>query len=73
VTKNVAPMPTHTPWNLVAIKYGDQFADSAVVNGASIYSLLVKGQAVPLKAWTGPEGSSRLRLPDFKTIDTLRW
>jgi hypothetical protein len=21
-------------------------------------------------AWTGPEGSIRLRLPDFKTIDT---
>jgi hypothetical protein len=22
---------------------------------------------------TGPEGSRRLRLPDFKTIGTLRW
>jgi hypothetical protein len=22
------------------------------------------------KAWTGPEGSRRLRLPDFKTIGT---
>ena len=30
----------------------------------------VKGKAVPLQAWTGPEGSSRLRLPDFKTIGT---
>jgi len=29
-----------------------------------------KGKAVPLKAWTGPEGSRRLRLPDFKTIGT---
>jgi len=29
-----------------------------------------KGKAIPLKAWTGPEGSRRLRLPDFKTIDT---
>jgi len=27
-------------------------------------------QAVPLQAWTGPEGSRRLRLPDFKTIGT---
>jgi hypothetical protein len=25
----------------------------------------VKGKAVPLQAWTGPEGSRRLRLPDF--------
>ena len=26
------------------------------------------GKAIPLQAWTGPEGSRRLRLPDFKTI-----
>jgi hypothetical protein len=26
-----------------------------------------KGKANPLQAWTGPEGSRRLRLPDFKT------
>jgi hypothetical protein len=24
-----------------------------------------KGKAIPLQAWTGPEGSRRLRLPDF--------
>jgi len=29
-----------------------------------------KGKAVPLQAWTGPEGSRRLRLSDFKTIST---
>jgi hypothetical protein len=29
-----------------------------------------KGKAIPLRAWTGPEGSRKLRLPDFKTIDT---
>jgi hypothetical protein len=28
-----------------------------------------KGKAIPLQDWTGPEGSRRLRLPDFKTID----
>ena len=32
-----------------------------------------KGKAIPLQAWTGPEGSSSLRLPDFKTIGTWRW
>jgi hypothetical protein len=26
--------------------------------------------AIPLKAWTGPEGSRSLRLPDFNTIGT---
>jgi hypothetical protein len=25
----------------------------------------VKGKAIPLQAWTGPEVSRRLRLPDF--------
>jgi hypothetical protein len=29
-----------------------------------------KGKAIPLQAWTGPEGSRSLRLPDFKTICT---
>jgi hypothetical protein len=29
-----------------------------------------KGKAIPLHAWTGPEVSRRLRLPDFKTIGT---
>jgi len=29
-----------------------------------------KGKAIPLQAWTGPEDSRRLRLPDFKTIGT---
>jgi hypothetical protein len=27
-----------------------------------------KGKAVPVRAWTGPEGSRKLRLPDFKTV-----
>ena len=29
-----------------------------------------KGKVIPLKAWTGSEGSRRLRLPHFKTIST---
>jgi len=29
-----------------------------------------KVKAIPLQAWTGPEGSRRLRLPDFKKIGT---
>jgi len=29
-----------------------------------------KGKSIPLQAWTGPEGSRKLRLPDFKKIGT---
>ena len=32
-----------------------------------------KGKEIPLQAWTGPEGSRRLRFPDFKTTGTWMW
>jgi len=34
------------------------------------YRYNCKGKAIPLQAWTGPEGFRRLRLPDFKTFGT---
>jgi hypothetical protein len=40
--------------------------------GDNVNNLAVKGKgrAMPLQVRTGPEGSRRLRLPDFKTIGT---
>ena len=35
-----------------------------------ISSLKGKGRVIPEQAWTGPEGSRWLRLPDFKTTGT---
>ena len=32
-----------------------------------MYIYIAKSKAVPLQAWTGPEGSRKLRLPDFVT------
>jgi len=29
--------------------------------------VVVKGKAIPLQAWSGPEGSRKLRFPDFMT------
>jgi len=37
------------------------------ISAAQQGSEFVKGKAVPLQAWTGPEGSRKLRLPDFVT------
>ena len=37
------------------------------------YGLVCTLKALPLQACTGPEGSRRLRLPDFKTFGTWRW
>ena len=31
------------------------------------YTLQIKGKAVPLQAWSGPDGSMKLRFPDFIT------
>ena len=33
----------------------------------SNYNSKGKGKAVPLQAWSGPEGSRKLRFPDFMT------
>jgi hypothetical protein len=30
------------------------------------------GKTIPVEAFSGPEGSRRLRLPDFMTVDTRR-
>jgi len=32
-----------------------------------VFNCIHKGKSVPLQAWTGPEGSRTLRLPDFVT------
>ena len=29
-----------------------------------------KGKAIPVQAWIGPEGSRKLKLPDFKKVGT---
>jgi len=44
-------------------------------NKVPTYNVTIKGKGkpIPLQAWTDPEGSRRLRLPDFKTIGTCRW
>jgi hypothetical protein len=38
--------------------------------GPEVKTSKVKGKPIPLKAWTGLEGSRSLKLPDFKTIGT---
>jgi len=45
------------------------FLSSLFSNTLSINSSL-DVKAIPLQAWTGPEGSRRLRLTDFKAIGT---
>jgi hypothetical protein len=45
--------------------------DAILLTKVIQYKIYVgKGKAIPLQAWTGPECSRRLRLPNFKTIGT---
>jgi len=40
---------------------------SSILGPNIILSILLKSKAVPLQAWSGPEGSRKLRFPDFMT------
>jgi hypothetical protein len=32
----------------------------------------IQGKEIPVQAWKDSEGSRRLRIPDFKTVGTLK-
>jgi hypothetical protein len=49
---------------LIYVRYGNKHKYGVTVTS------LCKGKAIPLQAWTGPEGSRRLRLPHFLTLGT---
>jgi len=38
--------------------------------GHNLLKVKQNSKAIPLQAWTGPEGFRRLRLSDFNTIST---
>jgi len=39
----------------------------------SLISIFADSKTIPRQACTDPEGSKKIRLLDFKTIDTCRW
>jgi uncharacterized alpha/beta hydrolase family protein len=56
---------------IIIIKRGcHSVVESSSTHRQRSYSKQAKGKPIPLQALTGPEGSRRLRLPDFKTIGT---
>ena len=56
-------------YGLKAQKHDDQMPYHSYLP----YKIHLHKKAIPLQAWTGPEGSRRLRLSYFKTISTWRW
>jgi hypothetical protein len=78
VTHQLLPLqkPTFVESQETRIFCGTQ-KDHCLAHNSAHYSVylyrqiqFLKGKAIPLQALTGPEGSRRLRLPDFMTIGT---
>ena len=55
---------------LALVQAPGKLLSAAVVSYPRYKHIKGKGKAIPLQAWTGPEGSTSLRLLDFKTIGT---
>ena len=61
------------------MKYGENPLGHSFCSAIKIFELLpkevkaVKGKAVPLQAWSGPEGSRKFRVPRFHDNGTGRW
>ena len=73
--------PRSTLWYLTstATQYSTFFVNSQdkqhknnAIN-AKRFNLIQNGTVIPVKGWTGPEGSGGLRLPDFKTVSIWMW
>jgi len=70
ITHNVyKPTSVYTHYRIWNCEYVGMYVHKDII----IYADKGKFKAIPLQAWTDPEGSRRLRLPDFKTINTRRW
>ena len=50
------------------MKYSERLSiQSYHIKELTLQNVKGKGKAVPLGAWSGPEGSRKLRFPDFMT------
>jgi len=67
-------LPIDWPWGPPSLPYSGfwVFLLGVVWPGCVVDHphLSSEGKAIPLQASTGPEGSRRLKLPDFKTVGT---
>ena len=58
-------MKLTTLYQLLRLRMGGFTPPPQRLFSAVIYH--IKGKSVPLQAWSGPEGSRKLRFPDFMT------
>jgi len=62
---NSIPETGYLAFSAIPAHGGSSTSNSSIM---VVVAVKVKGKAIPLQAWRGPEGSRRLRLPDLKTI-----
>jgi len=55
-------MEAQIKYSLVSYRFPFNTLTYSYIN---IFQLHKKGKSVPLQAWSGPEGSRKLRFPDF--------
>ena len=55
------------PFHVVSLSHSSFYSLSLLLFRSTEISR-GKGKAIPVQAWTGPEGSRRLRLPDYMTL-----
>jgi hypothetical protein len=67
----------HTQFKEYSRSWGEQLFFIAGQDGFTCMMMIMiikiskgRGKAIPLQAWTSPEGSRRLRLSDLRTIVT---
>jgi len=59
--------------NLIFFKWRWTVQCTDELNNLNIDKGKGKGKSIPLQAWTDPEGSRRLKHPDFNTFGTWSW
>jgi len=62
-------------WNLITSSERNAFHHNFVQNASAAHPASYpvdtgNGKAIPMQAWSGPEGYRRMELPDFMTIGT---
>ena len=64
----MATVPHGTAWVGRTKYHAGGFLFDWVYMSMMVNEYVGKGNAVPLQAWTGPEGSRKLRFPDYMTM-----
>ena len=67
ISDDVTSLPKHVVCSILIKKPFKKSTATDSLYITFLISVTGKGKAVPLQAWSGPEGSRKLRFPDYVT------